>query len=117
MLGLHFESCNPLGFSVSFDRCMLHHASFYRLHLKKTLFKHSTLQEVDFTACDLSGSVFDSCDLAGAVFDNTVLEKSDFRTSFHYSIDPGSNRIKKARFSLSGVSGLLHRYDIEIDGA
>jgi len=50
-----------------------------------------------------------------AAFENTILEKADFRTSFNYSIDPEKNRIRKARFSLAGISGLLDKYDIEID--
>jgi len=30
-------------------------------------------------------------------------------------IDPEVNRIKKAKFSVSGVPGLLNKYDIEIE--
>jgi hypothetical protein len=30
-------------------------------------------------------------------------------------IDPVSNRISKAKFSLSGLPGLLGRYDIDIE--
>jgi hypothetical protein len=51
----------------------------------------------------------------GATFESTIIEKADFRTSFNYSIDPEKNRIKKARFSLAGIAGLLDKYDIEID--
>jgi hypothetical protein len=50
-----------------------------------------------------------------ATFDQTILEKVDFRTSYHYSIDPEVNRIKKAKFSILGVAGLLGKYDIEIE--
>ena len=115
MLGLHFENCNEFGFSVNFDNCDLNYSSFYRMKMKKTVFKNLRLQEADFTECDLSGSVFDGCDLARAVFKNTIIEKADFRTSFNYSIDPEANRIRKAKFSLSGIAGLLDKYDIEID--
>ena len=115
MLGLHFENCNEFGFSVNFDNCDLNYSSFYRTKMKKTVFKNLRLQEADFTECDLSGSVFDGCDLARAVFKNTIIEKADFRTSFNYSIDPEANRIRKAKFSLSGIAGLLDKYDIEID--
>jgi len=48
------------------------------------------------------------------VFENTILEKVDFSTSFNYSIDPEMNKIKKAKFSLPEVIGLLNKYDIEI---
>jgi uncharacterized protein YjbI with pentapeptide repeats len=58
--------------------------------------------------------VFDNCDFRGAIFDHTNIEKADLRTSYNYSIDPEINRIKKAKFSILGVSGLLNKYDIEI---
>lgn len=115
MLGLRFDACNPLGLSVSFDGCQLNHSSFYKTKIKKTVFRNSQLLETDFAEADLSGGVFDNCDLALAVFDRTVLEKADFRTSYNYSIDPETNRIKKARFSITGVSGLLDKYDIDIE--
>jgi uncharacterized protein YjbI with pentapeptide repeats len=115
MLGLHFDRCNEFGLVVAFEKCNLSHASFYGTKLKKTVFKDLTLHDVDFAGCDLTGSVFDNCDLARASFENTGLEKADFRTSFNYSIDPARNRIKKAKFSLSGAPGLLDGYAIEID--
>jgi uncharacterized protein YjbI with pentapeptide repeats len=65
--------------------------------------------------CDLSSSTFDNCNLANAVFQNSVIEKADFREAFNYSIDPEVNKIKKAKFSIAGVAGLLDKFDIEID--
>jgi hypothetical protein len=43
------------------------------------------------------------------------LEKADFRSAFNFSIDPEMNRMKKAKFSRTGVFGLLHKYNIEIE--
>jgi fluoroquinolone resistance protein len=63
----------------------------------------------------MSGSTFDHCDLSGAVFQESILEKADFRSAMHYSIDPGRNRLKKAKFSLAGLSGLLDQFDIVIE--
>lgn len=117
MLGLRFENCSEFGLLFGFENCTLNHSSFYQTKLKKTSFKNSQLREVDFTECDLTGTVFDNCDLTMATFEQTILEKADFRTSFNYSIDPEVNRIKKAKFSLPGIAGLLDKYDIEIDGA
>jgi len=115
MVGLWFDSCNEFGLSFSFDGCQLNHTSFFRTKIKKTVFRNSQLQETDFSECDLTGSLFDNCDLAGASFDNTNLEKADFRTSYNYILDPELNRIKKARFSVSGLPGLLNKYDIVIE--
>ena len=117
MLGLHFDNCNEFGLSFRFETCSLNHSSFYKRKLKNTIFKNSQLQDTDFTECDLTGSVFDNCDLANSKFENTILEKADLSTSYNYSIDPEINRIKKAKFSLAGVVGLLDKYDIEIDNA
>ena len=114
MLGLRFDHCYEFGLSFSFENCILNHSSFYKTKIKKTTFKNVQLQETDFTECDLTNSVFDNCDLTGATFDGTIIEKSDFRTSYNYTIDPEMNRIKKAKFSIFGVSGLLSKYDIEI---
>jgi uncharacterized protein YjbI with pentapeptide repeats len=115
MLGLQFGYCNKFGLSFRFENCSLNHSSFYQTSIKKTVFKNSKLQEVDFSDCDLTISLFDNCDLAGATFMNTNIEKTDFRTSINYTINPEINRIKKAKFSLQGVIGLLAKYDIEID--
>jgi fluoroquinolone resistance protein len=115
LLGLHFEHCDPFLFSVQFEDSILDLASFYKMKLKKIIFKNCSLQEVDFTEADLSGSVFNNCNLAKAVFENTFLEKADFRNSYNYSINPELNRVKKARFSMPGVIGLLDKYDIEIE--
>ena len=115
MLGLRFETCNTLIFSVSFADCLLDHSSFYQLKLKKMPLQRCSLKEVDFTEADLSGCTFNQCDFLSATFYQTILEKSDFRNSFNYSLDPELNRIKKARFSTSGISGLLDKYDIQIE--
>jgi uncharacterized protein YjbI with pentapeptide repeats len=115
MLGLRFDDCNELGLSVGFEGCALRHATFYRKKLKNTIFKNTQLQETDFGECDLTGAVFNDCDLLDATFEETILEKADFRTAFNYAFDPEKNRIKKARFSQSGVAGLLQKYNIEIE--
>ena len=115
MLGLHFQNCNPFLFAVNFENCTLNLASFYKLNIKKTKFLNCTLKEADFSSADLSNAKFENCDLLGAVFERTNLEKADLRSAINYSIDPESNRIKKARFSLPGIPGLLNKYGIEID--
>jgi uncharacterized protein YjbI with pentapeptide repeats len=114
MLGMHFDDCNQIGLTLNFENCNLSNSIFYKTKLKKTAFRNSKLHEADFTECNLSSSVFENCDLSGATFANTIIEKADLSTSFNYSIDPERNMIKKAKFSLSGIAGLLDRYDIEI---
>ncbi len=114
LLGLHFQDCDTFLLSFHFENCDLKLASFYELQLTKTNFKNCKLHEVDFAEANLSHSVFENCDFTGAIFENTNLEKCDFTTSYNYSINPELNKIRKAKFSLPAVIGLLHKYDIEI---
>jgi len=114
LTGIQFNACNEFLLSFSFENCILNLASFIQLKIKKTLFKNSSLHEVDFTETDCSNSNFDQCDLSRAIFYKTNLEKCDFRTSYNYSIDPEVNKIKKAKFSLNGIMGLLDKYDIDV---
>jgi hypothetical protein len=51
----------------------------------------------------------------GARFEESNLERADFRTASHYSIDPEMNKLKGAKFSLLGIPGLLDKYGIIID--
>jgi len=115
MLGLHFGDCNDFALSFLFENCLLDHSTFTGLKVPKTVFRSSRLIEVDFTDSDLTGSLFDECDLSGTVFSHTNIERADLRTSRNYSIDPERNRIRKARFSLYGIAGLLDKYDIGIE--
>ena len=115
MLGLLFYKCNEFGLVFRMEDCNLSHSSFYQTKIRKTSFVSSILNEVDFTECDLTNSILDRCDLLNAKFENSILGKVDFRSSFNYSIDPEANQIKKARFSMAGLPGLLDKYEIEIE--
>jgi fluoroquinolone resistance protein len=115
MLGLQFDKCNAFLFRINTENCTLNLSSFYGMNLTKHIFTGSMLHEVDFTSANLTSSVFSDCDLTGAVFESSVLEKTDLTSAYNYIIDPERNNIKKARFSISGLPGLLMKYNIEID--
>lgn len=115
LVGLNFDSCSDFLFSVSFQQCTLDYASFFSKKMKKTKFTDCSLKDVDFSEVDLSMAYFGNCDLQNAVFQRTNLEKADLRTAANYSIDPEMNRINKAKFSYSGLPGLLEKYKIEIE--
>lgn len=115
LLGLHFDVCDRFGFLVSFDTSLLDYSSFYQCKMAKTVFKKTQCVQVDFTECDLSLASFEECNLDKAVFDRTHLEKADFRTAYRYCLDPEANFIKHARFSVSGIHGLLQKYQLDIE--
>jgi uncharacterized protein YjbI with pentapeptide repeats len=115
LLGVNFSDCKAFQLAFKFDNCNLSLATFFRLKMKGTKFRNCNLREADLSEADCSGSLFDNCDLLGAMFDNTNLEKADLRTAYNYSINPESNKIKQAKFSLHGLAGLLDKYDIEVE--
>lgn len=114
LLGLRFDHCHAFLLELAFDTCVLDLASFHGLKLKNTVFSNCRLRETDLSGADLTGASFAGCDLGAAVFDRTILEGADLCAAQHYSIDPASNRIRKARFSRDGLEGLLHRSGIII---
>ncbi len=114
LIGLRFEDCDKLLFSVTFDTCNLGLASFFELSLQKTQFVDCILKETDFTEADLTASVFTNCNLENAIFYGTNLEKVDLTTSFNLNINPEENRMKGARFSKHNLIGLLKKYDIVV---
>lgn len=115
LMGINFESCNPLLFDINCEGSQINFCTFYQMSLKKSIFKSCTMHEVDFTETNLSESAFPNCDLKGTHFERTILLKTDFRTSFNFSIDPENNQMKGARFSKESLSGLLNKYQIKID--
>lgn len=115
LLGARFDSCHTFLLAFTFDACILDLATFHGLRLKGTKFDRCRMRETDLSSADFTNGSFAGCDLGAAVFDGTVLEGTDFRGASNYSIDPATNRIRKARFSRDGVAGLLDRTGIIIE--
>jgi len=115
LLGVNFSECEDFLFSVRFEECILDYASFSRKKMPKTKFINTSLKQVTFAGANLSNSIFDQADLTDAIFNGTDLKEADFRTANNYAIDPELNAIKKAKFSLHGVAGLLTKYGIRIE--
>jgi uncharacterized protein YjbI with pentapeptide repeats len=114
-MGLRFDECSHFLFSFSASNCTLDFSSFYKLNLKKTIFKDCKLLETDFTETNLTNAAFLNCDLSRAVFQNSILEGADLRSSYNFSIHPEHNRISKAKFSYANIAGLLHSYNISLE--
>jgi uncharacterized protein YjbI with pentapeptide repeats len=103
-------------FEVSFNNCILDNAIFYKKKNKGAKFTDCSMVETDFTEADLTNVEFINCNLNRAFFNRTTLKNADFRTSYNYIIDPDINILKKARFSVHGLPGLLAKYDIRVEG-
>lgn len=114
MLGVRFDHCNRTGLTVRFEECILDHATLHDVKIKNTYFYKTGLRECDLSEADLSGCVFIECDFGGALFDGTNLSGADMSTAFGFSIDPGKNMLRKAKFSAHSLAGLLDTYGIII---
>ncbi len=114
LMGFRFDLCNTLGLSVSFTSCVVDHSSFFGVKVKKTRFKDSSLQSVDFTGADATEVVFENCNLADAHFERTQLVKADFRKAYNFTIDPEINVMKKARFLSQDLGRLLTKYGLDV---
>ena len=115
LMGLDFAISSKFMFSFRFDRCYMNYCVFFGRNLKNTNFSGSTLKEVDFTEANLTAAIFTNADLTLTKFSNTNLEKADFRGAVNFSIEPEFNKVKKAKFSLLQLEGLLYKYQLDID--
>ncbi len=99
---------------IDFERCSLDYGDFSRLDLRdrslvecslrEAVLNRTLLQGANCCGSDFHRTNFVACDLRGA----------DFRTARNYIIDPTSNRLAGAKFSLPGVFGLLSGFGIEL---
>ncbi|GAB3989251.1 hypothetical protein GCM10028807_13750 [Spirosoma daeguense] len=109
-----FGVCNPFGFHVDFQSCQLDYSVFLNRKMKKTKFINCSLKEAFFIKCELIGSVFDNCDLELTRFENNDLTQVDFSSSYNLEMNPEDNKVKKAKFSLHNLPGLLTKYGLVI---
>jgi len=114
LMGVDFSKVRKFLLSMSFEECNLNDAFFFGLSLKGIRFSNCSMEEANFSEAMLAEANFGGCNLTGAIFDRTNLERADFTYASGYSINPENNRIRKAKFSIPGVIGLLNSYDIDI---
>ncbi len=115
LLGLQFTACPDMLFGVHFDQCQLRYASFAGRAMPGTRFAQCGLEEANFADADLTGAVFADCALAGAVFQNTRLAGADFTTATGFVIDPETNPLLGACFTLAGLPGVVAKFGLVVE--
>lgn len=114
IVGAEFYKCEKAFFSPSFKNSLLQYCNFSDLNMKNSSFVGCKMKECFFTNTNLNGADFSAVDLSGTIFHNCDLSKADFSTATQYNIDPQTNKIKHAKFSLPEAVGLLRGFDITI---
>jgi uncharacterized protein YjbI with pentapeptide repeats len=114
LLGIIFSEVKDFLFNIHLENCNADFASFANKKMSKTKFINTSLKDVNFAGTVLNNALFDNCNLENALFNKTNLKEANLETSYNYIIDPELNDIKKCRFSLNGLMGLLAKYDIVV---
>ena len=99
---------NPIGFLKS----AISHSTFMGLNLTDMEIRDCVATDVDFREANLSRVDFTGTDLSGSLFSSTDLSEADLSRARNYQIDPGQNRLRRARFSLPEAMSLLYSLDI-----
>lgn len=114
IVGAEFFKCEKRFFSATYNNCLLNFCNFSDLNMKNCQFKGSKIIECYFTNTCLSGADFSHTDLTGTTFHNCDLSRANFSKATQYAIDPQTNKINKAQFSLPEAVGLLRTFDIKL---
>ncbi|MEI7512104.1 MAG: pentapeptide repeat-containing protein [Candidatus Uhrbacteria bacterium] len=115
LVGIDFTKCKTNFFEVSFKDSLVDTCNFSALKLKRIPFLHCTLRETRFVGTTLTEADFEDSDLEGALFHQCNLEKANFKNAKNYSIDPTTNTLKGATFSLPEAISLLLKLNININ--
>ncbi|HVN47817.1 MAG TPA: pentapeptide repeat-containing protein [Bacteroidota bacterium] len=115
VVGVDFSKCSKMAFSLKFENCILDYAIFHKNNLKNFMFTECRMNGTSFLETNLTSVKFIRCDLEKAAFERSNLEKADFTSSRNYTINPETNKLKKTKFSLPDVVGLLGNLDIIIE--
>jgi fluoroquinolone resistance protein len=104
-----------LGKPLSFKSSILNHGTFIGMPLKGMQVIECVAHEVDFREADLSETSFSGTDLLDSLFNETNLRAADLRLARNYHINPETNTLSDARFSLPEAMSLLYAMDIRLD--
>lgn len=101
-----------LGIPLAFSKCAISYSTFLGLNLRGIKIRDCVALEVDFREADLTRADLKGTDLSESMFGSTILIEADLSSARNYSIAPGQNTLKGARFSLPEAVSLLYNMGI-----
>lgn len=119
-----FTSCKVIGIDwtrttevreLHFKQCQLNYSNFRFLKIPGLKMIECEVKDADFIETKLKGAIFRKSDLKNTIFFKTDLTNADFKDALNYAIDPGTNILKKTKFSLPEALSLLENFDIIIE--
>jgi len=114
LVGLRFFTCSAMSFEIHLKDCRLELCNFSDLHMKRSsivdssvgecYFQNTFLVEANFSGSRFDGTLFHACDL----------QRANFLLASGYAIDPTTNKVRKAKFSLPDAVNLLSGFGVDI---
>ena len=114
LIGVDFSRCNASFLNLSFEDCLIDTCNFSGLKLKATPFPRCIIRETRFVESFLEEACFDGSDMEDTVFHQCNLQKASFVNARNYWIDPTTNKLKGATFSLPEAISLLAGLGIKL---
>lgn len=125
MQNVRFEKCEILGVLFSKSKKVISPIHFDECHLKNCDFSDMKLNSSKFIKCLIEGSDFINSELKLASFkksrlpDTTIqgctLIDSNFLHASDFLINPAENKLFNAKFSASGLIGLVKTFGIKVE--
>jgi uncharacterized protein YjbI with pentapeptide repeats len=114
LAGLAFYRLDQLVFGFVARECRILNCNFSDIKSKKSVLSKCVVTDCDFADADFQAADFRDTEFSGCVFHKVDLKKADFTGAFGYEINPQTNDVKRATFSMPHVVGLLCGLDIKI---
>lgn len=114
LVGADFRKCDGRFLALAFENSLIDTCNFSGLKLKATPFLRCVIRETRFVGTMLAEAAFDGSDLEGTLFHECQLQGASFVQARNYAIDPLTNKLKDARFSLPEAVSLLTGLGIKL---
>jgi len=115
VLGVDFTQVSKLIFKIGFRESQITKCTFALLDMNESEFIDCTIYQSDFYQSKLKKSNFSDSDLKDTIFENTDLTETDFCNAKNYSINPMTNKVKNAEFTMPDAICLLDALEVKIN--
>jgi len=114
LAGLAFYRLDQLVFGFVARECKIVNCNFSDIKAKKSVVVKCSITDSDFANADFQSADFGGTEFSGCVFHQVDLKKADFSEARGYEINPQTNDVRRAVFSLPHAVGLLCGLDIKL---
>jgi fluoroquinolone resistance protein len=107
VVGINFYHFDQLLFDSRFTGSRIQNCNFSELKMKRASFLDCRIDECDFEDAFLVEAKFDDSVFRETLFHGCDLERASFLEASGYAIDPRTNKVRKAVFSVPDVLSLV----------